>query len=267
MQAYNKTDQQLHQLSQTIAKANRTYVPSKPDDSHTNLCFDDVGSRIEGHWINNGKENLLLTLNLNLLQFEWLNEEKECLHSVTTIGKTVEEIENELAGILTELDFNPKGFTDILHFEIPVYPFALEPIQSIDEADMAEWKSYRQLANELCAMVLDDLQLKSDIRIWPHHFDTGIYVEINQNLGLGFGLAMEDSMAGAPYFYMSGYSLNGSLKYNSLPELTHGKWEVSEYWQGSILPLDNLKNGIFEENKNAINNYFSKSINWFSRSK
>jgi hypothetical protein len=264
MQAYNKTDQELHLLCQTIAKANRTYVPAKEDDSHTNLYFNAADSRTEGHWISNGKENLMLTLNLDLLQFEWLNEAKKCLQSVTTIDRTVETIEHEVAGKLVELNLDPKGFTDELHFEIPKYPFSEMPFVAISQADMTEWKSYRRLANELCTKVLEDLLLESEIRIWPHHFDTGIYVKLQNNIGLGFGLAMEDSMAGAPYFYLSGYPEQGSLDYNSLPELTHGRWEIGEYWQGAILPLSSLKNGHYEENENVINDYLSKSVNWFS---
>jgi hypothetical protein len=265
MQAYTKTDQQLHLLSQTIAKANRTYVSSKPDDSHTNLYFDALDNRIDGHWINNGKEKIILTLNLNPQQFEWLNESRECIYAVTTFGKAIDEIENEIAGRLPDLGLNPKGFIDKLHFDIPEYPFAKEPVEEIDNAELNEWKSYRNLANELCALVLGDLQLESEIRIWPHHFDTGIYVEIAGKLGLGFGLAMEDSMAGAPYFYMSGYPLHGTIEYNNLPELTNGRWELGEYWKGTILPLNKLKSGLFEENKNTINDYLSNSINWFSK--
>jgi hypothetical protein len=265
MQAYNKVDQELHLLCQTIAKANCTYVPPKPDFSHTNLYFDALNSRIEGRRINNSQENLLLTLNLGHLQFEWLNEVNECLQSVTIVGKTVADIENELAGRLEVLNLHPQGFACELQFEIPNYSFAQDPFLAISLADMTEWQSYRNLANELSAKVLAALKLESEIRIWPHHFDTGIYVKLENNIGLGFGLAMEDSMAGAPYFYMSGYREHGPLEYNNLPKLSSGRWEIGEHWQGAILPLTNLSNGSYEENKNAIDGYLSKSIEWYSR--
>lgn len=265
MLAYNNTDQQLHLLSQPIAKANRTYVASKPDDSHTNLNFNAETGRIEGRWIEAGDEKIMLTLNLDLLQYEWLNIAGTCIQSLSAEGKTLSEVENELAGQLKDLGLDPEGFTDKLHFEIPEYSFADESIKPIGKEEMSEWKSYRRLANELCTLVLKDIQGESEIRIWPHHFDTGIYVKLENSIGLGLGLAMEDSMAGAPYFYMSGYSENGSLNYNNLPELTSARWEIGEYWQGAILLLTNLKNGIFEEDKNAINDYLSKSLNWFSK--
>lgn len=47
---YNKTDHQVHLLSQIIAKFNRTYVAEKEDDSHTNLDFDPLGHRLYGRF-------------------------------------------------------------------------------------------------------------------------------------------------------------------------------------------------------------------------
>ena len=267
MQEYNKTDKQLHWLCQTIAKANRTYVTSKPDDSHTNLFYDDLDNRIVGRWINNGRQHMMLTLHLETLHFEWLNSAKEVVQSYATVGKVAGDTEKEIEAGLPEIYLNPKGFTEKLHFEIPNYSFASEPIQSIPKASIHEWKTYRKLANVLCGLVLGYLELEGDIRIWPHHFDTGIYVEIGQRLGIGFGLAMEDSMAGDPYFYLSGYPIHGTLEYSELPSLQNGKWEVSEHWQGAILPLSELTSGIFEENRQAISDYLLKSINWCIRHK
>ena len=267
MNNYNRTDQRLHWLCQTIAKANRTYVTSQPDDGHTNLFYDDLDNRIVGRWINNGREQMMLTLNLKTLHFEWMNSAKEVVQSFATIGKTASDIENELAAELPDIFLNPQGFTNKLHFKIPDYPFAAEPRQAIDEADIREWKTYRKLANVLCGLVLGYLELEGEIRIWPHHFDTGIYVEVGQKLGIGFGLAMEDSMAGAPYFYLSGYPIHGTLEYTDLPELANGRWEVSENWKGAILPLNELSSGIFEENRQVISDYLLKSINWCIRHK
>jgi hypothetical protein len=265
MQAYNKTDQQLHFLCQTIAKANRTYVTSQPDDSHTNLFYDDLDNRIVGRWINNGREQMMLTLNLATLHFEWLNSAKEVVQSYATIGKLASNIEDVVAEGLPAIFLNPQGYTDELHFQIPDYPFAGDPIQAISENDIHEWKTYRKLANVLCSLVLGYLELEGEIRIWPHHFDTGIYVEVGEKLGIGFGLAMEDSMAGAPYFYLSGYPIHGTLDYTDLPEFSNGRWEVNENWKGAILPLDELSSGIFEENRQVISDYLLKSINWCIR--
>ena len=70
MQAYNDIDQQIHQLSQTIAKFNRTYVPQKADDSHTNLAFDPIALHLAGRWVESSKGKVIMTLNLEAFQFE-----------------------------------------------------------------------------------------------------------------------------------------------------------------------------------------------------
>jgi hypothetical protein len=263
MEGYTYADQKLHFLTQVIAKANRSYVPSKPDDSHTNLYFDTLDNRIVGRWINNGRDQLLLTLNLETYEFEWLNSHKEPVQTISTLGKMMSEIEDEIDSKLGDLNLKPQGFKEPLHFKIPDYPFMNEPISVIDDLHLTIWKSFRQLANRLCYLVLGDVQFVAEVRIWPHHFDTGMYVVIGDKLGLSFGLAMKDDMVEHPYFYMAGKAIHGRLNYESLPDLENGKWILTDQWKGSILPLTALSNGSFSENRQVITDYLSKSVNWF----
>lgn len=263
MEGYINTDKKLHFLSQIIAKANRSYVPTKPDDSHTNLYYDTLAGRIVGRWINNGKDQLLLTLNLATLELEWLNSHRKPLMTIGMLGKTMSQVEDEMDPRLGELGLQPQGFKDPLHFDIPEYPFANEPITAIDRLHLDAWMDFRQLANRLSYLVLGDIQIVGEVRIWPHHFDTGTYVEIGDKLGLGFGLAMKDEMVEEPYFYMAGRAIHGSLKYTDLPEFEAGKWIINGKWNGSVLPISALSNGSFSENRQIIVDYLSKSVNWF----
>lgn len=242
---YTNTDQQLHRLSQVIAKANRTFVTKKEDDSHTNLAFDSLGNRIMGHWIDTPDGKIMLTLNLSSQNFEWINQKQEVLGFFKTIGKQIETIEEEVSASLRSFGLEPNDFTDKLHYEIPEYSFMNDPVPEINENDLLEWANYRLLANEACSAILTTLGVDGEIRIWPHHFDTGIYVSANENIGIGFGLAMEDQMAGAPYLYMSGYPTNGNLDFNEVTELPYGRWEIGEHWNGAILPLTELDKAPF----------------------
>jgi len=47
---YPQADQLLHELSQLLAKFNRSYLPKKEDDSHTNLGVDFLSKRIYSRW-------------------------------------------------------------------------------------------------------------------------------------------------------------------------------------------------------------------------
>lgn len=263
MKEYIRMDQWMHQRCQIITKVNKAFVPAKEDDSHTNLYYDQLGDRIDGRWIETEKGPIILTLNMSGLKFEWLDANYNSLATFETLGKTIDEVEKEIKGYLPELGLNQDDFVNKLHFKIPEYPFANETIQTIDGDAMAEWRHYRKLANEASCCLLGYLKIEGEIRIWPHHFDTGIYVVLNSGMGIGFGLAMSDPMVGSPYFYMSGYPENGNLEYNDIPLLSNGNWITNENWKGAVLPLTNLNKLPQEDHQQAVSNYLLEAINWF----
>lgn len=263
MYKYINTDQHIHCLCQTIAKANRTFAQKREDDSHTNLYYDSIGNRIFGRWIETPKGKIILSLNLRNLQYDCLNTSLQTEKSFISIGKTANTVEKEMEAYLIELDMNPAGFRNDLHFKITDYPFKSDPIGSIDKEHIEAWKHYRQLANDACAWLLGHLQQLGEVRIWPHHFDTGIYVIPNENLGLGFGMAMEDTMVGTPYFYLSGYPLQGDINYTHIPKLIHGKWEIGENWNGAVLPLQEIAHLNSEQARKIIIRFIKNTSNWF----
>jgi len=242
MKNYTKIDQKIHLLCQIIAKANRTFTPTKKDDSNTNLAFNMLKNRIEGRWIKVQNRKIILSLNLSNFQFEWIDKQNTVLVSYPSIGFTMENIENEIDKGLDDLGLHSDTFKAPMHYKIPEYYFLSDPISPITDEDIQLWKMYRGFANLACDNLLLHLKSKSEIRIWPHHFDTGIYVEPSAQIGIGFGLAMEDSLVGAPYFYFSGYGLDGdTLDYSNFQVLEIGRWIVQENWKGAVLPLQDLE--------------------------
>ena len=81
---------------------------------------------------------------------------------------------------------------------------------------------------------------------------------------IGFGLAMEDPMGGAPYFYIAGYPSDGSIEYNDLPNLRHGRWEIGD-WNGGLLPLTELETMSKSEAMDAITGFIDEATNWYLR--
>lgn len=263
MQSYNTTDQILHILCQTIAKAGRSFVLKKADDSHTNLYFDAMRDRIVSRWIEAPNQRVLLLLNLTNQRFEIIDDRQKKLASIDTVSNSIQQIEQNVANAFADLKLDVKGFTDPLHFEIPQYKMLNEPIPTIDKQDLEAWKAIRALANASCVRFLGSTQTQEEVRIWPHHFDTGIYTETNSKLGIGFGLAMKDNMIGAPYFYMSGYALHGKIEYIGMPESEHLKWIVSNDWNGAVIPFDQLTDATLEEQNALLNFNMIKAYNWF----
>ncbi|MGB0390581.1 MAG: hypothetical protein ACPGD5_03370 [Salibacteraceae bacterium] len=265
MKNYVDTDKYLHWLSQVIAKANRTFVPAKEDDSHTNLYFDAIDFRIVGRWIETPKGKIILSFNMINQSFEWQSDQKVLIQSVETIGKTITEIEDELQDGLKILGTENSNFSEKMHYEIPVYGFENDAIKELEPEDLKEWATNRRMANMVCKELLDYLHIDSEIRIWPHHFDTGFYSSINPNMSIGFGWAMQDEMAGAPYFYMSGYPATGEIYYSETKELVTGRWEIGENWKGAILPVSDFENIDFNETQMKIIGFLKSACNWFAK--
>ena len=158
MQNYINIDQQLHQLSQTIAKVNRTFVEMKEDDSHTNLYFDPISCRIYGHWMGADQNQIILTLNLTNSEFEWLDTKWDVIQSIGISGKTQSQIELEIHGMLVDLKLDSKNFMAEMHYEIPDYGLENKEWAPLSMSCVKEWVKWRSIANNASNMVTGSLQ-------------------------------------------------------------------------------------------------------------
>lgn len=262
MQEYTNTDRQLHRICQLIARVNRSYVPKKKDDSHTNLFFDPVGNQIMSRWVQTEQGRRILSLKLSVGRFEWLNEKFEALHTIKAFPVNWTKIEKEMAETLTAERLNVEPFFEELHYKIPNYDLQHPSIKGISEDGLKQWIHYRRLANNACSSLLGFLQSSGEARIWPHHFDTGVYTLINKKIGIGFGLAMKDSMLESPYFYLAAYPEKGVIiNYDNASHLSEGHWEINPHWKGAVLPIDELP--VFcGESEEKVNQFIFQALSW-----
>lgn len=259
MQEYKTTDQLLHQLSQLIAKVNQAYLPHQDDDSHTNLYYDEVGRRITGRWVTFQDNKYLLVFDLLKWEYQVLDESLTSLIRISQSGKTLDQTESEVAAFLKELGFQVEDMNKPFRYEIPVYSFLHEKINKPDSQSLESWMLVRGLANQANRLLLGYLQQEAEIRIWPHHFDTGLYVEANSQVGIGFGLAMADSMVDEPYFYLAGYALKNKVwNWEKVTELVEGEWIISEGWKGAVLPITKVNH-----EKPQLSGYIQSALAWF----
>ena len=84
-------------------------------------------------------------------------------------------------------------------------------------------------------------------------------------MGIGFGFAMEDTMAGAPYFYVAGYPHLDTLTYENLPEFEFGRWEIHENWQGAIFTTDDIDKLEGDALFTALRNYICQALHWYMK--
>jgi hypothetical protein len=235
---YHLCDHSLHLASQVVAHLNKAYSPHQDDDSHTNLAFDSLGQQIVGKWIHNEENSFLPAISLKDFSIHLYNPHLTSLFDSPLESKSRNETLDEICSFL-----EPKGF-DSASLKVPMH-YSITPayvdngsFSKPREDGIKSWIEVRTLANEACQQLLTHLQIESDVRIWPHHFDTGVYIEVQPNLGLGFGLATRDELANEAYFYFAPYALNGhKLDLNLLKTLPAGKWVLQDIWKGAVLPI------------------------------
>ena len=260
---YNDTDRKLHWLSQVIAKVNKAFVPPREDDSHTNFSLDSLGNRLFGRWIDGPDGRIILSLNLHSMTFEWFDENQNLLIEVQIADRSMDQLLLEVSEYPDSLSMDKDRIFSPLHYEIPDYGIKSLRIEDVSATGLDSWLKYRDLANISCQDILTHLQAESEIRIWPHHFDTGIYAGVTKDLGLGFGLAMKDSMVGAPYFYLAGYGEGVNVSGPGLPELSLGRWETGGPWKGAVLPLDKLSGKNYSGMLNDIRSFIREVSDWY----
>ncbi len=242
MLGYNSLDQRIHQLIQTIAKFNRSFVPSREDDSHTNLAFDFIGQRLVGRWAGSSLGKIILVLDLLEFKFTLFDRFWHPINSWAIEGNTQVQVEEQIESYLSELNLDGKNFRDPLHFKISRYEFVNKAYSKWESMEVLEWMKYRLQANKAAQYVLNHLQVSGEVRIWPHHFDTGIYVEPNERIGLGFGLAMKDNIVSSPCYYFSPYWLNRDEPRDwNMEGIQSGSRIELPNWKGSILRLSEAK--------------------------
>lgn len=225
--------------------------------------MDAAGKRLFGRLINTPKGKFILALNLKTLSFEWLDNPLSVKTSISVFDKEGSSIEKEIREFPVSMGMSSKDISKPLHFEIPDYGFSIIKSNRISSFGIKQWIYYRGLANFACLSVLGYLQSESEIRIWPHHFDTGVYAQVTDSLGFGFGWAMADSMIGEPYYYLSGYKNSSIIIYKNLSKLNFGRWVTGEQWNGTVLPLHVLADNSTAKALEIINTYIKESIDWF----
>ncbi len=168
-------------------------------------------------------------------QFLIIDRHGKTSESVPLTEKSFEETLLELAALWRKMGLDTLPFEQSLHYNIPAYAFANEVLTSPSKEDLETWLKLRSIANETLGALESSFLAESKVRIWPHHFDTGIYLQVTDDAGIGAGLAMADGVCETPYFYLSGQQTKGDFDYGT-PESKTGEWRLEGDWKGALLP-------------------------------
>ncbi|MEP2280526.1 hypothetical protein [Maribacter sp.] len=221
-------DKMMHLAAQYLAAAGISFVEKKADDSHTNLGWSIDKQRLETHPLSTNGD--VLALNYNTFSLEWNSNKNNA--SFALDGKTHQQVLEWLTNSANA--FLGKTYSYSFHYDLP-YSIDDSFTFKLDKAQLKELANLRTLTQSGLEKTLGVNGLESDIRIWPHHFDSGAYVIISDDLSIGLGLAVPDTMINEHYFYISGYKGHNGLDTSKFSSLSLGEWK-NEGFKGAVLP-------------------------------
>ncbi|WP_289045456.1 hypothetical protein [uncultured Olleya sp.] len=245
-------EKQMHLAAQYLAAAGISFLEKKSDDSHTNLGFNTKNGCLYTHALSDNGE--VLCLDYENFTLQWKSNK-----GITTFELDGARHTDVLSWLedYSKVNLN-KTYQYKFHYDLP-YSIDHSFTFALSNADrLAELKNLRVLAQSVLENINKQYNLDTSIRIWPHHFDTGIYSPLpDSDITIGLGLAIPDQISDKHYLYISGYKNGNTIATSKLPKLASGEWK-SDGFTGAILNADNLleSNGVafFKDAINLLKN-------------
>jgi hypothetical protein len=225
---------QLHHAAQIAVSAAISYIPARPDDSHTALTWIAQLRALATEPIAVARQ-LRIGLRVEDLTLHAIEDNGSVLRSFPLSGHTVAQGHAWLGEILAQAGSDPARLTARKHYTIPAHPvesgapFTVEPGPELEE--LARYWSN-------AAGVLDPLARTTagagPVRTWPHHFDIATLMELPgaSRRTIGVGQSPGDDSYAEPYWYVGPYPYP---PVNDLPPLAGGGHWHTESWVGAVL--------------------------------
>lgn len=224
-------EKQMHLAAQYLAAAGISFLDKKEDDSHTNLGFSPEKGFMSSRPLSDSGE--ILALDYNEFALSWISDDSSV--SFDLDGRKHSEVLEWITKMVGTLAVD-KPYSYNFHYEIdckitPDFTFQLS-----DFDRLSELKHLRTVAQSSLKSFLDQHGLSSEVRIWPHHFDTGAFATLanESNTSIGLGLAIPDTICTEHYFYIGGYHAHGAIDTTNFDPLHYGVWQ-NDAFKGAIL--------------------------------
>lgn len=236
----NEERLQLHWAAQPLGAAAHAAIERQPDDSHASLGWDRDASAFVTRPFAGGH---VAALDLPGFALQWRAEDGTTLASFELKGNTVDAA----IGWLSKHVQPAAGSVTLRDYEMPAHPVADGQPFSGGEPDrrseLAHWFANADIALKETAKANAG---SSEIRNWPHHFDSGLLINLEpdkdpeQARSIGVGLSPGDGDTPQPYYYVNPYPRPQKQDLPVLPG--GGRWE-QELFFGAVLTGDALIDG------------------------
>jgi hypothetical protein len=206
---------ELHYAAQIVAAAADAWLPERADDGHTAMTW---------------KTPILLgessptevTIGIRAVDFAVIAYKNGEPSTYPLAGKTLAE-----AMAWADQQFGtPRGIA-MRDYDLPTSPLAIGGHFVGHEPELAELARWYDIGFAVLSTVVEPTEL----RVWPHHFDLGAIIVLDDARQIGIGLSPGDRYYAEPYFYVTPHPLDKT----PLPALAGGGiWRTDE-WTGAVL--------------------------------
>ena len=266
--ALNPHTQQIHHAAQFIALMGHSYLPKEADDSHTNIEWVNHIGGLIGHEIHFEEQIIRVGLVYHPFELHIYDQNMDSIDYINLEGSTIDEGMEWLKTQVINLGGQTDQLQAIQHYDLPEHElhkggkfYFSNPVYIL------EIIKYRSNADYLLKLLVDSFDDATDVRIWPHHFDSGSLIitakdDQDQVLSyIGIGLAIADQLIDEYYYYVSFSSKESEIDFSSLPPLQYGRWGSPDF-PGAILEMSSLLQfQKAEEQMEASLLFFNEAIN------
>lgn len=224
---------ELHFATQLVSAPGTTWLPSKPDFSHTNLGWDESLGVLAGRPAGSASQRAALV-------FESLE--------IAVLGGGTERTSSQLAGLTTSEaltwlhdQMDPGGPTlELPTHDMPSHPLADgAPFSEGGPEARSELAAWFSNATSAIRAAVAEQSGASLVRCWPHHFDIASLVTLDPEedpekaRSIGVGFSPGDQSYDEPYFYVNPWP---RPSVDALPLMARGgaHWHT-EGWTGLVL--------------------------------
>jgi hypothetical protein len=237
---------QLHWALQPLAAFGDSFVPPRPDYSHSSVTWSPERRSFLSEATVDGSA-LRLGLQPGQFAYRLFGSGTHQFGSLDLRDRTRSEAEawlrDELEARLGEV---AGAFTPGVP-EIPAHPVGTGAPYDAGPAELAEMERWFHDASLLLEAVSAAEEGASPVRCWPHHFDIAVLINLDAGsdppVGLdearsvGIGLAPGDDSYPDPYLYVSPWPYPDPTVLPKLPPPAY--WHTQD-WTGAVLTADDL---------------------------
>ena len=252
---------QLHWAAQIVAAFGNGLLQPQPDDSQSNLGWNEALGALCSHPTSDGWSVGLRLANLTLL---FLTPKNTIQTEFGLSGQTIQQGFEWLASTYAKVSEAPlpKPFA-LREYDMPSHPVEKNAVFELNhDAAFQELHHWYENAHQVIRTVSEKWKEASPIRCWPHYFDiaTLVSLPLPQNNGstgtVGCGMSPGDASYAEPYFYVTVWPYPEKEK---LPGLTVGKWHTEGFVAAVLTASDLLSSGQTETQAERVHQFLHKS--------